>query len=48
MNQQAITIAAILALAASAAQAQSIQLNGMVVNTGCNSGNFGTRRHGAA
>ena len=42
MNQQAITIAAILALAASAAQAQSIQLNGMVVNTGCNSGNFGT------
>jgi len=41
MKTQHITLAAILALAASAAQAQSIQLNGMVVNTGCNSGNFG-------
>ena len=33
--------AAILALAASAAQAQSIQLNGQVLRTGCNSGDFG-------
>lgn len=41
MKIQHITTAAILALAASAAQAQSIQLTGGVRDTGCNSGNFG-------
>jgi len=41
MKIQHITAAAILALAASAAQAQSIQLTGGVRDTGCNNGNFG-------